>query len=116
MELILNNPYAAPNADLTRVVNDGQTYVPQMFSMKGRIGRVRYLSYSMVLALIVMLFVGILTGVLAAINPVLVGLAAIGYLPALAVSFIMAVRRLNDLDQRGWWSARPTPRARRNAC
>ena len=47
-------------------------------------------------------------GILGAISPKLVLIGMITYLPTylpvLAISFIMAIRRLNDMDHPGWWS------------
>jgi hypothetical protein len=41
----MSNPYAAPDAVLSDVAED-ETYEPQIFSVNGRIGRLRYLAYS----------------------------------------------------------------------
>lgn len=98
----MSNPYAAPTADLSQFNNDGETYTPKMLQVNGRIGRVRYLCYTMVLTLILMFAVGLATAVLSMINPMLAMLGMILYLPALAASFIMAIRRLNDMNQSGW--------------
>jgi len=100
----LSNPYAAPAADLSQLVNDGQTYTPKMLAVNGRIGRVRYLCYTMVLSLALVFAAALVTGVLALINPLLAMLGMIIYIPALGVGFIMAIRRLNDMNQTGWLS------------
>ena len=100
MESPLSNPYSASTAELNRDITDGETYVPTLFSVKGRIGRVRYLGYSMAATL---LFSFIIVGLTAAM-PALAMLSLVLYIPMLAATTILAIRRLNDMDQSGWWS------------
>lgn len=105
MERILNNPYAAPAADLSRAIDDGQTYTPKMFALKGRIGRLRYLAYATCLGLIFGIAAVAIAMGMAAIAPKLVFLSLLAYIPAMAVGFIVAARRFNDMDQSGWLAA-----------
>jgi uncharacterized membrane protein YhaH (DUF805 family) len=104
----LNNPYVAPDAVLTAPSTDDSTYEPTMFSLHGRIGRLRYLAYSFALPMIVVLVGGVLSAIVGGITKSAgVGLAVLGitvYIPATAVGFITAKRRLNDLDHSGWMS------------
>lgn len=104
MELNLNNPYAAPSADLSQQMNDGQTYAPSMFAMRGRIGRLRYLAYSIVLTILMLAVGGVLMGVLSTMVASVDVLAVLIYIPSIVVSLMMAVRRLNDMNQTGWLS------------
>lgn len=104
MELNLNNPYAAPSADLSQQMNDGQTYAPSMFAMRGRIGRLRYLAYSIVLTILMLAVGGVLMGVLSTMIASVDVLAVLIYIPSIVVSLMMAVRRLNDMNQTGWLS------------
>lgn len=104
MELILNNPYAAPGADLSALINDGKTYTPKVLAVNGRIGRVRYLVYTVWLSFLLLFITGLAMGLLSLINPILGLLGMILYIPVMAVSFIMAIRRLNDLEYSGWLS------------
>ena len=104
MELNLNNPYAAPSADLSQPMNDGQTYEPRMFAMRGRIGRLRYLAYSIVLNILMLVVGGILVGILASMSFAVDLLAVLLYIPSIIVSLVMAIRRLNDMNQTGWLS------------
>lgn len=103
-EPALSNPYSPTTADLSRVQDDGATYLPKLFEIKGRIGRVRYLAYSVMSSLLAVAAIMVIGGVLAAISPGLMAVAAILYIPMLAISFILAARRLNDLNHSGWWS------------
>ena len=104
MESSLNNPYNAPASDLSHAGEGGGTYEPQVLAVNGRIGRLRYLAYTFGLAMACMMIAGILMAALAAISPKLMALGMIAYIPALAVSFIMSIRRLNDMGQPGWLS------------
>jgi uncharacterized membrane protein YhaH (DUF805 family) len=100
----LSNPYIAPIADMSRAGEDDDLYQPELFSFKGRIGRCRYLAYSIGLSMILMLVAGMLmalTGAKAINNSPLL---ALWYVPVLVITFTMAVRRLNDMNHPGWWS------------
>jgi len=88
----VHNPYAAPTASLTPVLDDVQTYTPRMFSLRGRIGRLRYLAYNLG-------YLGLMCLVL--VLPV-IGLLLV--LPLLVFNFALHTRRLNDMQWSGWWS------------
>lgn len=88
----MHNPYAAPSANLTPVHDDGPTYMPRMFSLRGRIGRLRYLAYNLG-------YLGLMCCVL--VLPV-IGLLLV--LPLLVFNFALHTRRLNDMHRSGWWS------------
>lgn len=100
----MNNPYNAPTADLSRSDMGPQTYQPRVFAIDGRIGRLRYLAYSWLFSLLSMVVLGILFGIVVAINKDLMALVLIAYIPAVAVGFIPAIRRCNDLNKSGWFS------------
>lgn len=111
----MNHPYTPPEADLSEKSRLEETYEPQIFSMKGRLGRLRYIVYHTLAAWAYLAVVGVLVvmfamvfgfsaeksaGVMAA----MVFLILLLYIPAIAISFIFAKRRLNDLNQSGWLS------------
>lgn len=81
-----------------------QTYQPRVFSINGRIGRLRYLAYSWIYAFLSLIVIGLAFGLLVAINRDLIGLALLAYVPVVAVSLIPAIRRCNDLNKSGWLS------------
>ena len=111
----MNNPYRAPNAalaDMPNIVSD-ETYEPAMFSTEGRIGRLRYLTYSFLVTLTVAALAGALAGVGAALlgrgngamsGTLVIVMGLVIYIPVLIVSFTMMKRRLNDLNHTGWLS------------
>ncbi|WP_164931897.1 DUF805 domain-containing protein [Janthinobacterium sp. 17J80-10] len=104
----LNNPYLAPDAVLTGAPADDDTYEPAIFSLQGRIGRVRYLAYSFLLSLVLMLVAGIITAIVSVIardpGVTIIVMAIAFYIPSFLLGFAMAKRRLNDLDRTGWLS------------
>ena len=60
----MDNPYSAPNVVLSEPVSDDTTYEPKVFSIHGRIGRLRYWGYGFVYALIAWIFFCALSGML----------------------------------------------------
>ena len=102
----MNNPYSAPDAQLSMPAS-GETYQPKVFSFSGRIGRLRYLAYSMIPAGLI-LIPGFIAGMMLAASGDKVGMVSIVILcllciPALIYAYIPAKRRLNDLGRSGWW-------------
>ena len=107
-----DNPYQAPEANIQTAV-DATEYQPELISVRGRIGRLRYLAYGlfgMVIAIPLML---IIFG-LGVIDPTMFledeassfRATIIFYLalsPVFIWSFIVGARRFNDLNISGWW-------------
>ena len=105
----MNNPYNAPGADLSAHGGDTAPYQPKVFAMNGRIGRVRYIAYSMGVSM-ALLFGLVIVGALLAMmmgggnEAMMMLLAVLLYIPLIAVAFIMAIRRVHDMGQSGWMS------------
>ncbi|MCP4388391.1 MAG: DUF805 domain-containing protein, partial [Gammaproteobacteria bacterium] len=59
------NPYTAPDAALDS--GHETLYEPKIFSFSGRIGRMRYLAYSFGISFLLMLVIGVVTGMMAAL-------------------------------------------------
>lgn len=106
------DPYAAPQSEVHDAGSEQFSDV-KIFSFSGRLGRVRYMAYSMALMLIVWFGGGILAAIaipaMAAQNsPVMSGVAGLfliavyGFL--LVATFALAIRRINDFDVSGWLS------------
>lgn len=94
-----HNPFVAPQA----AVDDNQDFADSrfklnLFSSAGRIGRVRYLTYSMGIGLLI-----ILAGVaLSAItSPMLIFVA---YAAMFYANFMLTIKRCHDFDTTGWLS------------
>lgn len=105
------NPYQAPSNPAEGELNDAKDYSPKLFALSGRIGRLRYLAYAFVYTLVFMLLAGIGAALMA---PSLEGGAAgIPVIPSIVLGlsgllFVVMIislgrRRLNDLDNSGWW-------------
>lgn len=113
----MSNPYSAPGADLD--VAAAQSYQPKFLTASGRIGRLRYLAYSFgafMLMYVAMVPLVLLAGGLGALGGgdpsqgagmgiAMMLLVAVMYVAILAVYFIYAKRRLNDLGKSGWLGA-----------
>ncbi|HEX8614481.1 MAG TPA: DUF805 domain-containing protein [Telluria sp.] len=90
------NPYAAP-ASGPAGAHAHATYAPTWFGLHGRVGRGRYLVYSVFPACaFLLLFMPIY--MLGQTGPVLAALVVL-----LAHLLTVALRRLDDLDRSRWW-------------
>ena len=109
-----DNPFQAPKAN---VEDAAQMYGEvRLFGFAGRMGRLRYLSYTFVSSLVIYLGLGMVVGILAAIlipmfaqgggstaGEVLFVLVYLAILAAiLVVQAQYGVRRLHDLNMNGW--------------
>ncbi|NHZ65592.1 DUF805 domain-containing protein [Massilia genomosp. 1] len=102
----MSNLYAAPSADMTSPVANSDTYVPKMFQLNGRIGRVRYLVYASVISLVMTVAIG---GVLAVLSQMagfmaLVVVGLLMWIPMFVILFYIIRRRLHDLGKSGWFA------------
>ncbi|MGK0439826.1 MAG: uncharacterized membrane protein YhaH (DUF805 family) [Paracoccaceae bacterium] len=104
------NPYQAPASDVTQAQSN-RPYQPKIFTADGRIGRLRYLAYSMIInlcfipvALLVLAIGAATTGDSGQPSVIVWILGGIAYIALIATSFVLAKRRLNDLNQSGWLS------------
>jgi uncharacterized membrane protein YhaH (DUF805 family) len=87
----MNNPYSAPEAVFSELDANDDTYEPKIFSLNGRIGRLRYVAYVWGALL--------LTGIL---------IALMGPMPLSMIYYILpliiARRRMHDLDNSSWFA------------
>lgn len=107
------NPYSAPTADMLDYDEDFEYDTTPFYKASGRIGRVRFFAYTMMLVLCIMLVmfvVGILAAILLPILGESVG-AVFGIIIMVATwvgiiytQFVPSIRRLNDLNKTGWMS------------
>lgn len=102
------NPYQAPSANLEVALQEAYSEV-KFFSTKGRLGRVRYLTYSMGYMLIFYLLIAVLFGILAAAGMAespTATLVVMGIAYALIIGFglTLTIRRAHDFNKSGWWS------------
>jgi len=102
------NPYQAPAANLNFVQAEDYSEV-KFFSMSGRLGRIRYLAYSIgygLLFYLVPLFVlGMILGAMGMTEDATAVLVITGVSYALAIGagLVLARRRAHDFDRSGWF-------------
>jgi uncharacterized membrane protein YhaH (DUF805 family) len=98
------NPYSTPKAQVSGAKNEFG--VIKIFSAKGRIGRVRYIGYSIGLTVLIAMLIGGLGGVLAAaVSPgAAVAVAGVGYIFMFVVMFLLTIQRAHDFNSTGWLS------------
>ena len=106
----MNNPYQSPRSSIapTAPTQFGEI---NMLSAQGRLGRVRYIGYSVGIGFLVNVIAAIVGGLAAALEG---GGDAVGWLTGvviimltvavLAISILLAIQRLHDFDASGWWS------------
>ena len=94
------SPYSTPKAEVGEVMPEyGELKV---FTVNGRIGRVRYLGWSMALLLLAMLAYVIAAGAMA-ISPIVGGILMIPVvIAAVVVTVQIGVQRLHDIGWSGW--------------
>lgn len=100
----MNNPYHAPAADFASSIDNAETYVPAFAALRGRIGRARYLAYTILPSFALMFAAGLLAGVLARHSSYARLLPMLMYIPIIGLLLVMAVRRLHDMNLSGWLS------------
>lgn len=103
----LHNPYLAPSASLSGGPATVSTYLPSPWSLKGRIGRLRYVAYSFSLYLALLVPANLLLHLVFG-GPGGPGnmrlLTALSLFAMAAMTMVTSTRRLNDLGHSGWLS------------
>jgi uncharacterized membrane protein YhaH (DUF805 family)/Tfp pilus assembly major pilin PilA len=101
------NPYAAPQANVAgRDVGVDDYGEVKILSARGRIGRVRYIGYSMGLMLLAWIVLGLLAALAIASQgqAALVPVVGLGYIAILVVQFLFNIQRSHDMNVTGWLS------------
>ena len=95
------SPYATPQAQVGEALPQYCELRP--FGITGRIGRVRYLAWSFVFMIALLVVLGVGAGIGFAIHPVVGGLiATVLGIAAIVVSVQINVQRLHDIGWSGW--------------
>ena len=95
---VMQNPYGAPRS----TVGDREQFQPvKLFAVSGRIGRVRYIVYSMLVSLVLV----VPAMALVALSPA-AGMAALmlAYVACFVMSMMLTIQRCHDFDMTGWFS------------
>lgn len=101
----MTNPYQTPAGNLTTETDEPGTI--KFFSPSCRIGRVRYLSHSMLVTLasyLVIVPMALLMATAPDMAVVFIGVLGLAYVAVMAVFIIIVIQRLHDLNQSGWFS------------
>jgi uncharacterized membrane protein YhaH (DUF805 family) len=93
------NPYRAPAAAVADYAVEGFQDV-RLFAVSGRIGRVRYIGYTIG----VWLLGAILAGVLAALGKFGAVLGMLVWIGMLVLMFMLTIQRAHDFNSTGWLS------------
>ncbi|MDS4040122.1 MAG: DUF805 domain-containing protein [Candidatus Competibacter sp.] len=105
------SPYRPPRGAITPTTSTDYGEI-NLLSSQGRLGRVRYIGYSVGLGLLINVIAGLLGGAGAFLGEgggdwigwVGGGAVVVLALAALVVSVMLAIQRLHDFDASGWWS------------
>ena len=95
---VMQNPYGAPRA----MVGDREEFQPvKLFAVSGRIGRARYIVYSMLVSFVLV----VPAMAIVALSPG-AGLAvlAIAYIAMFVMSVMLTIQRSHDFNMSGWFS------------
>lgn len=98
----MNNPYTASDAAFAGSLPGDITYEPTMFQLNGRIGRLRYLAYSVGLGLLLGIAIMVLTALVSGSATAVLIVQGVYVIAALALAFTLGRRRLHDLGQKTW--------------
>lgn len=99
------NPYASPQATDLGVDRQNEEVGAEFFAFSGRLGRLRFITYGVFSAFLVMLVGGIGAAILIPVSAEFgVLLYAAFMLITTVYGFSLYIRRLHDLGQSGWWS------------
>lgn len=98
------NPFTPPRAEVSDVQPATTGYsTPKVWSASGRIGRLRYLAYLTVAALVMYLGIGITMALaFAGASTFAIVLMAVIYIPFIVLSVLLLIQRSHDMGWSGW--------------
>lgn len=100
------NPYQVPRSNVDHIGSGGHEYSEvKVLSIKGRLGRLRYLGYSIGYTLLIYLVFGILGAISAGLGlpkPVLLGVLGVAYVLVIVLGIMLTIQRAHDFNTTGW--------------
>jgi uncharacterized membrane protein YhaH (DUF805 family) len=93
------NPYVAPRAAVTDAAEEFQPV--RLFSVSGRIGRARYIVYTICLPFILMLVAGAAGALLGDAG---IAVIVVGWIATVVLSFMLTIQRSHDFNMSGWFA------------
>jgi uncharacterized membrane protein YhaH (DUF805 family) len=99
------NPYQAPGAPVADAKSEQYSQV-KVWSAAGRIGRVRYIAYSIGYSFLISLVLGALSALIgrAAGGGAVIALTGVAYALIFVVMFLLTIQRAHDFNATGWLS------------
>jgi uncharacterized membrane protein YhaH (DUF805 family) len=95
------NPYRAPTAAVADAAGAEEYQEVRLFAVSGRIGRVRYIAYTIGFSLLAGLVLGALAAALGAVGG---ALALVGYVLLTVLMIMLTIQRAHDFNTTGWLS------------
>lgn len=104
----MHTPYSSPHAQAAEHGFGDKTYRPKIYSLRGRIGRLRYMAYLWITALTLNFFLAFIVPnflpyVIRDYNIYLCKIISLIYVPNLVLVTAVTRRRLHDINRSGWW-------------
>jgi uncharacterized membrane protein YhaH (DUF805 family) len=98
------NPYAPPRARVEDIHHDHDTQPIRLWSASGRMGRLRYLAWSIVgsLAIMPLAFVAGLLGAALSFEGLSYALLGLAYIAYIVFFALLTIQRCHDIDWSGW--------------
>lgn len=102
------DPYASPQSRVAEVQTD-ETGEIRVLSASGRLGRVRYIAYSIGFSMLAWMLVLALTALATLVSPQVGPIIAflVGgmlYIALIVITFLLTIQRIHDFDTSGWLS------------
>jgi len=96
---VMQNPYGAPRAMVGDAAEEFQEV--KILAVSGRIGRARYVVYSIVLSLLLMFVAGAATAFMGDFG---VAVLVVAYIAMFVISIMLTIQRSHDFNMSGWFS------------
>jgi len=100
----VSNPYQTPGS---AVADQGEQYSEvKILSVAGRLGRVRYIGYSVGLSMLLAVAMGLVMALSAAagIAPLSIAVTVLGYVAIIVLQIMLTIQRCHDFNSSGWLS------------
>ena len=94
-----HNPYVAPRAAVADAAEAVQPV--RIFSVSGRIGRVRYILYTMALPMLIMFCAGLVSAFAGAAG---LALTVAGWVAMVVLCVMLTIQRSHDFGMSGWFA------------
>jgi uncharacterized membrane protein YhaH (DUF805 family) len=96
---VMQNPYGAPRAMVGDAAEEFQPV--KLFAVSGRIGRARFVVYSMLVSMLIMLVAGMSMAVLGHAG---IAVLVVGYIAMFVLQIMLTIQRSHDFNMSGWFA------------